>query len=515
MQDAPVPTRGSAYGIRTSPAEGPVSAWRGDRLIARSDRAVVMRETRLPPVVYFPKEDVPGLAQTPSDRRSFCPFKGTAVYHALRVGDETLEDAAWSYPRALPESRGVEGMVGLMAGIADRIEAPGGALGLGDDGHVSSPLVDWLMREAWTAPDPATLTGDLARGFLREGIAVSRLNVTIWSLHPLIAGASYVWTREADAVAVRKARHESLRDPGYLNSPVRWVSEGLGGVRQPLTTDEAEFSFPIMEELRAEGATDYVAMPLPFSDGRINVLTLASDHPVGFTTANLGLVFECSAVISRFYEVHVQRSNARALLGAFLGRSTGELVLDGRTRRGDGEEIEAAILVCDLRGSSRLSEGMDRTAYLKLLNRFFGTVGDAVEARGGEVLKFIGDAVLAVFPAEGDGRAACAAALDAAETAVTAVGEIRAEGSEEALRCAAGASFGRVTYGNVGSATRLDFTVIGDAANVAARLTDLAKTVERPVLVSDRVADRTAAPLVALGPHRLRNISAPVAVFAP
>ena len=264
--------------------------------------------------------------------------------------------------------------------------------------------------------------------------------------------------------------------PSMYNSPIRWVSEGLGGVRQPLNADDAEFSFPIMEDLRRAGATDYVAMPLPFSNGRINVMTMASDHPDGFTTANLGLVFECSTVISRHYEVHAQTANAETLLGTFLGKRTGGRVLGGEIRRGDGEEIEAAVLFSDLRQSSIMAANMERDAYLDLLNQFFEAVGTEVETRGGEVLKFIGDAVLAVFPADmGADEPACAAATDCAAGIRTALTGIQGpDGSP--IEAATGVSFGRVTYGNVGSKERLDFTVIGEAANIAARLSDLCKS---------------------------------------
>jgi class 3 adenylate cyclase len=293
----------------------------------------------------------------------------------------------------------------------------------------------------------------------------------------------------------------------------------MGGVRQPLTGSyadhDAEFDFPIMADLKAEGATDYVAMPLPFSNGQINVMTMASDHPGGFTTANLGLVFECSAVISRFYEVLTQRTNAEVLLETYLGQRTGARVLGGEIRRGDGDDIEAAILFCDLRHSSRLAEEMPREDYLALLNGFFETTDGLVRSHGGEVLKFIGDAVLAIFPQDGNADRACASAMSAASRIGEAVSDIRVAGGHEQLACAIGASYGRVTYGNVGSADRLDFTVIGAAANVAARLADLGKVIGQPILVTDAIAKVAHGSLISLGRQSLHNVSEAVEVFAP
>ncbi len=506
---------GQFYRLKVDPISGLVTARRGTQILAQSRSARLMHETRLPPTIYFPRTDVVGLADQPSDKRTFCPFKGTAVYHDVNIAGDLVADAAWIYPRALPESEEVEGYVAFMPGVVDHYEAEEGFPAPTTDGHISSPIVDWLLREAWYIDDSAALTEEIARRFSREGIAVWRLNVAMWSLHPQIAGASYVWHRETDTVTVDTARHENLSSDAFVNSPIRYVSEGMGGVRQPLTMEELEFKFPIMEDLKQQGATDYVAMPLPFSDGRINVMTMATDHPDGFTTANLGLVFECSAVLSRYFEVHSLRTKASTLLGTYLGKKTGARVLGGEIKRGDGDEIDAAILFCDLRGSSRLSEEMETQEYLALLNRFFETVTGIIEGHDGEVLKFIGDAVLAVFPVEEGDTAACVNAKQASEAIARAMEGLNAETREAEISCALGVCFGRVTYGNVGSADRLDFTVIGSAANIAARLSDLGKTLNQPILYSGEIASRVNSDMTPLGRHSLHNVNTPVDVFAP
>ncbi len=497
----------TGYRLHVDQVPGRVRAWSGDTAIADTIAAKVMHETRLPYAIYVPKDDVAGLGDL-NPRRTFCPFKGTAVYRDLMVADRRLENAVWSYPRALPESQAIEGYIGFMPGVIDRWQAELGLPDQSADGSISGPVVDWLMRGAGRADGPAELTGALGRTLRGAGIAVARLNITIWALHPLLAGLSYVWNAATDQVTMDAARHESLEEPAFVNSPIRHVMAGLGGVRQPLTTGEMEFNFPIMDDLRSAGATDYVAMPLIFSNGRNNVLTMASDHPNGFTTANLGLVFECSSVIARHFEVHVQEQTARTLLGTFLGKRTGSRVLGGEIRRGDGEEIEAAVLFCDLRGSSRLAEEMDRPEYLHLLNCFFEAVSNAVEDAGGEVLKFIGDAVLAVFPAEDSRDSACRNAVASAIDMRDRVAAIA--GPETPLQAAVGVSFGNVTYGNVGSRDRLDFTVIGEAANIAARLSDLCKTVGEAVLISGAAFD--GQDLRPVGTHTLHNIAEPISV---
>ena len=177
---------------------------------------------------------------------------------------------------------------------------------------------------------------------MESGVSVYRLHLTIWSLHPQIAGVNFQWLRDTDSVTISEPRHDLFTSERYLNSPVRLVTQGLGGVRQPLNVDQTEFEFPILEDLKAEGATDYVAMPLRFSDGQNHSMTLASDHINGFTTANLGLIFECIGVISRYFEVLTLRTNTETLLDTYLGRRTGQKVLEGAVRRGDGEKYSGS-----------------------------------------------------------------------------------------------------------------------------------------------------------------------------
>ena len=262
------------------------------------------------------------------------------------------------------------------------------------------------------------------------------------------------------------------------------------------------------------GGTDYVAMPLPFSNGQIHVMTMTSDHPDGFSTANLGLVFECSMVISRFYEALMQRASATALLETYLGEGTGARVLGGEIRRGDGDDIDAAILFCDLRDSTGWVERLSRNDYLALLNAFFEAVVDDVHKAGGEVLKFVGDGVLAVFPSNDNGGHARSAALAAACAMIRDVEGLAVLDVDKPVSCSIGLDFGRVTYGNVGSRDRLDFTVIGKPAIIAARLSDLAKTVGHPILATADLAAVAQDRLVSIGCQALHNVSDPIEIFA-
>ncbi len=505
--------QGTSYGIDIQPLDGLVTAYRNGVVLARSARARVMYETRLPPTIYFPPEDVAASLDHKSDLQTFCPFKGTASYRDLKAAGETLTNAMWSYEDALPESKVIQGYVGFMPGTATKIDLGANTLRKDDHGNISGPVIDWLLREAGNLLDPEAFTAALAGKLRENGVALSRMSVMIWSLHPLIAGKNYIWDKETNVVDTFAPSYEIHDHPAFVNSPLRHVSNGLGGIRQKLGENYAGNSFPILEDLRDKGATDYVAMPLPFSDGRTNVLTLTSDHPNGFTTANLGLVFECSAVISRFYEVFMQKENAQSLLETYVGKRTGARVLGGEIRRGDGDEIDAAIMFCDLRNSTGLEESLGRQEYISLLNQFFETTSTIIHEHGGEVLKFIGDAVLAVFPAGQNGQAACAQALDAARAIVGHLANLNDAQTDPHCECSIGIAYGRVTYGNVGSRERLDFTVIGHAANVAARLGDYGKSHDHSIVVT-RDIKASGTEVIDLGPVTLHNVSAPVHGFA-
>jgi adenylate cyclase len=277
--------------------------------------------------------------------------------------------------------------------------------------------------------------------------------------------------------------------------------------------------------LHALGATDYVAMPMTFSGGQINIITLVSREPGGFSTAQLGVLYDILPVLSRLFEVFALQDTAATLLGTYLGRRTGGEVLNGLIKRGDGRDIDAAIWLCDLRDSTALSEAMSREAYLETLNQFFDSMVEPIVAHGGEVLKYVGDAVLAIFPiepldpAERDAaaREACAQALAAAADAkvrVEALNQERAERGEQALRYGIGLHRGRLSYGNIGSSERLDFTVIGRAVNEAARLEEMTKTLQRPVLTSSAFALSLGPGLTSLGQHRLRGVAAQQEIFS-
>lgn len=511
--------RKRSYRIAIEPVSGRVRVRIDGQIVADSSNVLVMHETYLPSQCYFPKADLIDDLLVASPFRTFCPFKGTAHHWHLKLPNRVIENGAWSYETPLRESEGVAGRVAFYPHHVEDLSSEH-PLPTAESGEIAdSPLIDWLVRGAWRCRTPGELTEQFAQRLLMIRVPLWRLQINIWTLHPELAGQRFTWSRDGNGVAESDTPHGALQHPSYLNSPVRLVSERLGGVRQRLDADEPEFRFPIMDELRANGGTDYVAMPLPFSDGQFQTLSMATDHPDGFSTADLGQVFEVVTALGRFYEVLTLRRNETVLFDTYLGERTRRQVLGGLTRRGDGEDIRAAILYCDLRNSTTLQQSLSRESYLDLLNDFFERAADSILAAGGEVLKYIGDAVLAIFPLEGDDadeeatRAACRQARETAQQIVSRIAAMPSRTNRPALQCAIGLHFGDVMYGNVGAPKRLDFTVIGTAANIAARLSEECKALEQSLVLSADVAKYAPENLHSLGPRRLRNIARDVEVF--
>jgi len=392
----------------------------------------------------------------------------------------------------------------------------------------ANPFVEWLLTEGRTAKSIKELMGGLCQRLVDQGVPLWRMYCQIRLLHPQVFATSYTWCRDSGDVEELSAPNDVLETSLHRESPCAAIFEGAAAIRRRLDIPSPRLDFPILEDLYAEGATDYAAMPLPFSSGQVNILSVAADRPSGFTPEELRQISEMLPVMGHVLEVHVLRDTAKTLLDTYLGRHTGERVLNGLIKRGDGEDIRAAIWFCDLRDSTRLAESMSRGAFLGLLNEFFDCMAGAVLDHGGEVLRFIGDAALAIFSIDDvstvttrESRSvehACHSALAAAHAARDKLGELnraRAAKGEPKLRFGLALHMGEVTYGNIGVPGRLEFTVIGAAVNEAAKLESLSKKLDQPVLISGDFARCSPGGLISIGRHTLPGIARPLEVFVP
>jgi adenylate cyclase len=509
------------YEIRIEPFAKRLRVEFNGEWVADTTRAVVLHETRHEPAYYIPWQDIRGEFLHKTEHRTHCPFKGNASYWTLRVAGETAENALWSYEDPSEDGAPLKGYASF---YRDRI----GALYEGDDElaftEVEAPygnaIVTWLVRDAWKAGAADELVGMLCECLTGNGVPLARMTVIVPTLHPQIFASVFVWRDDTRQVKTIFEPHDILHQPKFAQSPFAPIIRGAGGVRRRLEGTEVTLDFPVLRDLHAEGATDYVAMPFRFSDGQINVVSMTSFAPGGFTTAHLGSIHEMLPALARLFEVHAQRRVAVNLLETYLGRHTGKRVLDGEIKHGDGRLIHAVIWFCDLRDSTHLADSMDHASYLMNLNRFFTAMAGAIVDNGGEILSYIGDAVLAIFPiddaaTDSDAGIACTRALDAARSAGERIAWENAQRPDlPQLRYGIGLHVGDVTYGNIGIPQRLQFTVIGSAANEASRIEGMTKELRVPVVASSQFAARYPGRLASHGRHVLKGVAGEHELFA-
>jgi adenylate cyclase len=304
----------------------------------------------------------------------------------------------------------------------------------------------------------------------------------------------------------------------YIGSPANEIQDGAAEVRENLERDPSlSRKHGVYDEMRAKGLTDYVAWPLYHTLGKRHIVTFATDRPGGFDDEHVAALKRLVPVLALVSEIRMKNRLARTLLETYVGTHAGELILAGATRRGSGTTVHAAIMICDLRDFTRISDNWPRDDVIDLLNDYFDAISEPVTRHGGEILKFMGDGLLAIFPLSDP--SACANLLHAvteARQAMDALNERNSGSGRAPLNFGIGLHVGDVMYGNIGSRTRLDFTVIGPAVNMASRLETLTKQMGRPVLLSRAFADFVERDfdLEHVGEHSVRGFSDPIELFA-
>jgi len=378
-------------------------------------------------------------------------------------------------------------------------------------------LLCWLIAEGRVQKGPDALLVALGRRLLAQGLPLLRVSFHLQTLHPLLRSRSFVWWRESEDVAVADHGRETVDQPRYLRGPLRPVFNGAGALRCRLDAEPPQLDYPITIDLKRAGATDYVVMPLRFGDGTINAVTWTTDRPGGFTSAELAGLDALLAGIALLLEVAMVRKVAATVLETYIGRDAARRVLAGEITRGRGHTLHAALWYCDMRNFTRLSETLPRDVLIGLLDGYFDCMAKPVQAARGEILKFLGDGMLAVFPC-GTGPQACDAvdrALTAATEALAALEARNATGEGPRIETGIALHIGDVMYGNIGAADRLDFTVIGPAVNRVARVEDICRDTRLTLLTTAEFAAASTADLVSVGRHALRGIAGEQELFTP
>jgi adenylate cyclase len=377
-----------------------------------------------------------------------------------------------------------------------------------DDDRIAG-VARWLIGEARLSLGPLELIDRFCHQLVEFGVPLWRLRAGQRLANPLASAWGIIWNRDGSDTHEYVVARTTLSTGAYFGSPFQHVVERRQSFRRRLL-DLTERDHEVLHEMAAAGGTDYLAVPLEYGDGSVQGLSLVSDGKDGFADSHVELVERLRQPLAAALEPTAMRRSSASLLRTFLGDGPADAVLAGAIKRGDRRHIEAAILFCDLRGFTGMSERLDEADLFAALDRYF----EAVRGGGGDVLKFLGDGVLAIFPVDASRTDACRAALEAVAAARKRLaGAMAANGTP--LAFIATLHVGQVVYGNIGSPDRLDFTVLGPAVNLVSRLEGLAKELDRPILCSAAFAAALGAPLASLGRFALKGVTGPEEVFAP
>ena len=386
-------------------------------------------------------------------------------------------------------------------------------------------LADWLMDQALGETDLESLFAGCCQRLWSAGVPLWRGYIAVRTLHPLIRAVALTWRQDSGLKREEYLHSDGLR--GWEESPFRRMAEsGTRLLRRHLIGDDACVDFPILRELRDQGATDLLAYVIPFggvdftatSEGIVG--TWSTDRASGFTEQDIRTLQRIETRFAVACKTIIKAQIATNVLNAYLGTKAAQEVLEGQIRRGDGEIIHAVIWYTDMRNSTGMADSLPPTEFLQSLNSYFECSAGAVLDHGGEVLRFVGDAVLAIFPIEGSEEAAhnaCKRALAAAKDAQSRIAMLNREREKaDLLPLAFGLSLhvGDVMYGNIGTPARIEYSVIGRAANEVARLEGLTKRLGRPVLASGEFARQLPGSWESLGQHQLPGVGSPIEVFA-
>jgi adenylate cyclase len=368
-------------------------------------------------------------------------------------------------------------------------------------------IVDWLIGPARQKATPEETVGGLAERLVDAGIPLLRVRIGQSVANPLISAWGVIWSRENGPEDYTIPRG-MLATGSYKGSPFEHVITTRKSFHHSLENLVTGVDHQVLFELAESGSTDYLAMPIAYGDGSLQVSAFTTDRPGGFEETEIKLIESLASAIGAAMEPAAMRHSMASLLEVYLGSGPADRIGKGAFRRGQTTEIDAAVLITDLRDSTGLSERLQPDALLERLGAYFEIVVDAVRGQGGDVLKFVGDGVLAVFPADDGGRET--ACLRAAGAIAAAFANPAAAG----MRFVAALHVGPVVYGNIGSPDRLDFTVVGPTVNYLSRLEGIAKSLDRRAVCSKDVAAVLAGEAaVSLGNQTLKGFAEPQEVF--
>jgi adenylate cyclase len=375
-------------------------------------------------------------------------------------------------------------------------------------------VLDWLAGGALSGEQSQDVLAELCERLVGCGVPLWRVAVFVTTLHPDVMGRRFLWQAES-GVTTSDALHDLTETDDFKRSPFSTVYATRIPLRRRLADKDCPIDFGVLRDLLDQGGTDYAAFPLLFTDGSIHVATFATQQPGGFSAAQFSAIESVISPLARVAEIRALRRTAGNLIDTYVGHQTGERILAGKIRRGYVEAIRAAVWLSDMRGFTSLSERSPPQAVIERLNIYFGCQVPAILEHGGEVLKFMGDGLLAIFPIDGgqDAGAVCRRALECARAFRGRIAALPRSIDADAIRFGLALHVGEVMYGNIGGGNRLDFTCIGPAVNLSARLEKVAAKLGQAVVASAEFASHCPEQFRSLGEHTVAGFTVPQPVF--
>jgi adenylate cyclase len=386
----------------------------------------------------------------------------------------------------------------------------------------TAAIEDWLVEQGVLRPKFERLIEEYCQRLVAVGLPIRHAYFTSLTLHPTTATIGCLWHRDS-GVERKSYTHEDARSGGWEKYPLHFMFKNRVSIlRRRLMGPDAVLDFPQLEELKKHGATDYVGQLTEFGlDGAPDrgtgfMVSWSTDRSSGFSDADIAALEYLQPRLALALQSRISHEIEVNLLDTYVGPNAGRRILAGEIERGKGERIRAAIMLSDLGGFTEMTDRLPSEQVIAHLNDYFGIMATEVQKQSGEVLKFIGDGMLAVFDIEGSARdKACCQAIHAAIGAANALAILNKDRVEK-LNVRIALHLGEVVYGNIGAADRLDFTVIGAAVNETARIEELCRALDRQILTSASFASSCKCkPLISVGLHHLRGVSEPQELFAP
>ncbi|MBB3393407.1 MULTISPECIES: adenylate/guanylate cyclase domain-containing protein [unclassified Rhizobium] len=385
-------------------------------------------------------------------------------------------------------------------------------------------VAEWLTNSSLAGDDLESIVRGFCERVAAAGLPIVRVHLTFSMLHPLYDALSFTW-RRASGVTIEGFRHTAAgqKPDRFLQSPYYYLLDNnLQHIRRRIPAD-GPAEFPVFIDLRQERITDYLAFVQPFGDGSVQGMmgSWSTDSPAGFSDDMIDALLRMQNHLAVAAKMAVLGKLANNMLTTYLGGDAGKRVLNGQIRRGDGETIRAALVMGDMRQSTMYAEKEGRQAYIDTLNQFFDAIAAPFNRNGGEILSFLGDGFLAVYPCgrhKDPSKIACEAALSAVHQAQARVAELNRERLDAGLSKVSygiGLHVGNVMFGNVGLKDRLTFSAFGSAVNEVQRLQALTKKYSSEVVASQAFAGYCGGEWRTLGEEKLRGIRQKVTILQP